>query len=191
MRISTLLIVCQAALVGCGVAPTQAPERRSDAMPRLNFKLVAAGLEGDCPRVSPICEVFLTIIDNPDPAPGQGGPGMCEVAIPVNKISLHSNMATRQIVRWRILNDSAFGITGASFGAAHAVQISPNKAAGPPGTRAFENNKFTVPGRDDQYEWQSTGFQTGPNDNGYVVYAYRKAGNLACGTKDPLIVNLP
>jgi len=183
MRIWYLPIACLALLVGCGVAPTVAADRQPDVAPKARFKSVAAGLNGDCPRASPECEIFLTIVDNPDTSPSQGGQGKCEVAVPVSEIRLHSNPQTKQVVRWKILNSNDFGFTQS------AVVISPNKV--PNGDPAFENGKFSVAGKDDQYQWQSTGKQTASVDNGYTAYVYRKTGNLACGTKDPLIVNLP
>jgi len=125
----------------------------------------------------------LTIVDNADTAPSQGGLGKCEVAVPVAEIRLHSNPQDKQVVRWKILNSNDFGFTNA------AIVIDPNKV--PSGAAAFENNKFTVAGKDDQYQWQSTGNQTGNVRNGYIAYVYRKTGSLACGTKDPLIVNVP
>ena len=186
MKFLTVLIAGVAALTGCAVTPSQTLDRRSDAVTRPTLKLVAAGLNGDCPRTSPLCEIFLTIVDTD---PKEGGPGSCEVAIPVTEIKLHSNPQVKQVVRWKILNGKDFGFTGPTSGPNHAVVISPNRV--PNGDPAFENNKFTVPGSDDQYEWQSTGKQTGSVNNGYTVYAYRKLGNLACDTKDPPIVNQP
>jgi hypothetical protein len=55
---------------------------------------------------------------------------------------------------------------------------------------AFNNNRFTVQGKDDQYQWQSTGKPSQNVQNGYVAFVYRKNGNLPCGIKDPLIANL-
>jgi hypothetical protein len=183
MRTWFLLFACLAALVGCGVAPTVAADRQPEVQSRLRFKMVATGLNGDCPREFPVCEIFLTIVDNPDTAPDQGGDGRCEVAVPVSEIHLHSNAQNKQVVRWKILNSNDFGFTNS------AIVISPNKV--PSGDAAFENNKFTVTGKDDQYQWQSTGKQTANVDNGYVAHVYRKTGTLNCGIKDPLIANLP
>lgn len=188
MLIRFLLIACLSALFGCGLGPTVAADRQPEVASKLRFKMVADGLNGDCPRISPVCEVYLTIVDNPNTAPDQGGPGKCEVAVPVSEIRLHSNTNNKQVVRWRILNSNEFGFTAPS-GTRNPVDILPNRV--PSTNPAFDSNIFTVTGRDDQYEWKSTGRQTDSVDNGYTVYAYRKLGNLACGTKDPLIANLP
>jgi hypothetical protein len=183
MRTGFLLLACLATLLGCAAAPVASDARPPAAASTQRILTVAAGLNGDCPKESTACEIFLTIVDNANTSPSQGGPGKCEVAVPVSEIHLHSNPQNKQVVRWKILNGNDFGFT------ASAVTISPNKV--PSGAAAFENPGFTVTGKDDQYQWQSTGRQTASINNGYVVYVYRKNGGLACGTKDPLIVNLP
>lgn len=171
-------------LAGCAMEPVAAPAPSSMAEPGLKPKLVAGGLVGECPRGVTTCEIFLTIIDNPDTRPEAGGPGRCEVAVPVKAIFLRSTPADKQTVVWRILNANEFEFTS------RAIDISPNKAAN--GRAAFDGAIFTVPGMTDRYQWQSTGWHTSPTDpNGYVAYVRRKAGALDCGTKDPLIANMP
>jgi hypothetical protein len=176
-------MACPVVLAGCGGAPTAPVDRPAAVAAVARVLNVAAGLNGDCPKEAASCEIYLTILDNPDTNPNQGGPGKCEVAVPVSVIQLHSSPQNKQVVRWKILNSKDFGFTSS------AIVITPNQV--PNGSAAFDNAKFSVTGQDDQYQWQSTGKQTANVSNGYTAYVYRKAGNLPCGIKDPLIANLP
>lgn len=186
MRMRLVAIACVAVLFGCSAIRSDQPQKL-DTRPKI--KMVAAGLIGDCPKEADECEIFLTIVDNPNTDPQEGGAGTCEVAVPVSEIHLHSTRNHKQRVRWTILNKDAFGFT--QLGVAIDPNVDNSGHAG-----AFEDGHFTDSSKDDQYQWQSSGNQSDhpggdPNKhNGYIAYVYRKSGNLTCGTKDPLIANL-